>query len=98
MSGHTPGPWHVRCGAPLFAPGTTNIISTGGDYIAEVGHIDQEHVEADARLIATAPEMLAALREVEAHHVEQNRIKGRDEARSHTLNVVRAAIAKAVAP
>lgn len=34
----------------------------------------------------------AALRAIEAHHVEQNRIKGRDENRSTTLRIVREAL------
>lgn len=40
-------------------------------------------------------DMLAALLEIEAHHVEQNRIKGRDESRSATLRIARTAIEKA---
>lgn len=46
----------------------------------------------------TYDELLAALLEIEAHHVNQNRIKFRDESRSHTLRIVRAAIAKATLP
>ena len=40
-------------------------------------------------------DLLEALKEVERHHVEQNRAKGRNESRSYTLSIVRAAIAKA---
>jgi len=54
---------------------------------------------ADARLIVRAvnahEQLLAALEEIEAHHVEINRRVGRPEEHSHTLRVVRAAIAKA---
>lgn len=39
-------------------------------------------------------DLAAALRELEAHHVEQNRQKGRDESRSTTLRIIRAALAK----
>lgn len=46
-------------------------------------------------LLAASPDLLAALEAIEAHHVEQNRAKGRDESRSHTLALARAAIAKA---
>lgn len=38
--------------------------------------------------------LMDALREIEIHHVEQNRIKGRDESRSATLRIIRDAIAK----
>lgn len=40
-------------------------------------------------------ELLNALRNIEHHHVEQNRLKGRDESHSTTLRIARAAIAKA---
>jgi hypothetical protein len=39
-------------------------------------------------------ELVAALEAVEEHHVEQNFMKQRDEARSKTLRIVRAALAK----
>lgn len=53
MSKHTPGPWH--CGA-------SNGIHTanGMPYIAQVNH-ERSEADANALLIAAAPDMLAAL-------------------------------------
>lgn len=70
MSKHTPGPWTIT-GPGKYIPG----FSDGGDYaiedaagqiIAEAIHqVDRSEfrpAEANARLIAAAPEMLEALR------------------------------------
>lgn len=40
-------------------------------------------------------ELIAALLEIEVHHVEMNAERGRPEVRSETLRIVRAALAKA---
>jgi len=60
---------------------------------------DRELAQHDPteRLRLQLPDLLDALKEIEAHHVEQNRIKGREENRSTTLRIARAAIAKACA-
>lgn len=47
------------------------------------------------KINAAAPDMLAALKAVEAHHVKLNAKVGRPESHSRTLMLVRAAIAKA---
>jgi hypothetical protein len=39
--------------------------------------------------------LVSKLRELEAHHVEQNRLKGRAESRSKTLRIVRDALREA---
>ena len=44
---------------------------------------------------AICADLLAALREVEQHHVQQNAEVRRPEEQSYTLRIVRAAIAKA---
>ncbi len=55
---HTPGPWHLN--------GVDTIISVKGNRtVAKVFH-----PEADARLIAAAPELLEALDEIDAHASE----------------------------
>lgn len=60
--------------------------------------IRRAHDELDAlraraeRAEANAAALRRALFRIEAHHVEQNRIKGRDESRSNTLRMVRAAL------
>ena len=73
MSKHTPGPWSVRGGQ-------------GDDGYCEYRHIyapaaaskcvDAKISEADARLIAAAPDLLEALQRlrVEAQHFADNRI------------------------
>jgi len=89
---HTPGPWHISKTGKYIRK------NDGPNWPAwNIAEINQNHERAgaDARLIVAAPDLLAALEEIEAHHVEQNRIKGRDESRSHTLQIARAAIAKA---
>ncbi len=100
----TPGPWIYRDGAvfgavqpkPYSAEYRTIVrprIRTRNQ-VLQCGGTVQEH-DANGRLIAAAPEMLAALKAIEAHHVEINAQAGRPEERSTTLRLVRAAIAKA---
>jgi len=48
-----------------------------------------------ARLFAASWDMLQALEAIEAHHVALNDRVGREESRSTTLNLARAALAKA---
>lgn len=55
MSKHTPGPWYT-CESSTTGYGVTD--TEGGCPIAECGS------EADARLIACAPEMYAMLRKI----------------------------------
>lgn len=60
MSEHTPGPWTFESGF---------IVSSAGR-IADVGGVDAsfdpETAEADGRLIAAAPDLLAALKAIDA--------------------------------
>jgi len=57
-TGHTPGPWAIDA-APA---GSRITIQAGTLTVCEVGWPCRES-EADARLIAAAPELLAALRQ-----------------------------------
>lgn len=58
MNKHTPGPWHVVDGT--F---NTMIASDKGFYVTEVKQTGMGHaVEPNARLIASAPDLLDALR------------------------------------
>jgi len=69
MSKHTPGPWHVGVvekmevlsdhGRLRLEPGGTTLYP-----ICKVVMFDREEDEANARLIAAAPEMYEALREL----------------------------------
>lgn len=72
MTSHTPGPWSVYEDAnKVAAHGAKNLISSSayGDYYTE--SITDERGEffnpADARLIAAAPDLLAALEWMVAH-------------------------------
>lgn len=69
MSKHTPGPWHVieRTNGQAFSIGCQvqtkgNFVTT--HYIANITDGATPQAEADARLIAAAPDMLEALREL----------------------------------
>lgn len=61
---HTPGTWHITEYTKAINPKGTNqrfaTIRSGTDYwVADALPLDCEHGEADARLIAAAPELLA---------------------------------------
>lgn len=99
MSAHTPGPWKIRSyktetgglwidcdnwtgpkrrGQPTALGGTVaEALASGGD------------VEANARLIAAAPDLLAALLDLEATY------RGESETAKYILSIVRPAIARA---
>lgn len=85
---HTPGPWEVR----KYGSGGIDVIDRNASTVAAI-HLDDgdsDIYEADAHLIAAAPELLAALIELEqlvTAHIP-------DEAENWARNA-RAAIAKA---
>jgi hypothetical protein len=80
--------------------------------VTEVEYEPDAEGEANLHLILNAHDILKLanhqakviegmrgfLGEVEAHHAEQNRLKGRDESRSKTLAIIRKGIALADAP
>ena len=61
MSKHTAGPWRVAR-ASLYAGNDLNVDSYEHGYVALCGKRGDEVAEANANLIAAAPEMLDALR------------------------------------
>ena len=76
MSAHTPGPWEVENSKDehngVEFPQGYNIVSEDGQYIVgDAGILEGEIDEANARLIAAAPELLEALRFVLTAHGEQ---------------------------
>jgi hypothetical protein len=80
---HTPGPWVIR-----WKPVTVSIHTLGGDYITEnVRELPNQ--EANARLIAAAPDLLATLKALALAAVKA---MGDDEAE---IRAAIAAIAKA---
>ena len=55
---HTPGPWHVEAPKPARFP-THRILTATDRYVAEVCIMAHNPAQADARLIAAAPETAA---------------------------------------
>lgn len=89
---HTPGPWRV-------IPATMShfLIESAGAIVAEIPKTTTApasftECEANARLLAAAPEMLAALKELHAWAITVSDGKAFNE---EELCVTRAAIAKA---
>src|SRR4051812_7979165 len=97
MTAHTPGPWQVHDYAVNFGPYNAGIdVGPGLRMVARVcGEFERPEpgpvAMANARLIAAAPDMLAALHK--AHNFLDSHGNGWDEA--ETLEDARAAIAKA---
>lgn len=61
MSKHTPGPWKVAA-----IPGA--VIAVDNTTIAKVFYGERSVCDANARLIAAAPELLEALKGLESRH------------------------------
>lgn len=82
MSKHTPGPWHID---PIkaHANGNRRIMAEQCTPVAVV----PEHLAADARLIAAAPDLLTALKQAV-------KLNGFREFNDH-IPAMKAAIAKA---
>lgn len=98
MGGFTPGPWAVLgddCRKRVTAHYVREIRAADGTFVADVGSFgNTKRFEHDARLIAAAPEMFAALPHVLAdwrHHDDAEFEDGEMSA----IDACRAAIAKA---
>lgn len=83
---HTPGPWTVEWSDEEGNDGVT--------IEAPDGPVAFRVLEVDSRLIAAAPEMLAALREV-ADGCARRLRKGKDQGDLDTLRLCRTAIEQA---
>ena len=98
---HTSGPWSLVAGAEA---GQVDVIGAGGVLIAELGNANWARkfegtvVEGNARLIAAAPDLLAALKAV-VEFDSRAYVKGSDLARGFLAakKVALAAITKAEA-
>lgn len=83
---HTPGPWLEN---------GWYVISEGGDDVCHVHEAMQTTRAANARLIASAPELLAALQVAVATIERLATVRNGFSSANGTLDVARAAIAKA---
>lgn len=89
----TPGPWHVQRGNS-----SNPMVGTDEVSIAEVlddVHPDTEQQEANARLIAAAPELLAACQMLLARIEQLQDQWGKEGFTDATARLLREAIAKA---
>ena len=97
QSNHTPGPWTVDWSddGPLIYTGDLMIASVSGstEHI-KVRGIDEQTTEANASLIAAAPDLLEALERLLTHGERGNLYYERGED-AEVVNQARAAIAKA---
>ncbi len=91
---HTPGPWHINAsGYCKGSPCRWEIVAKGGGIVAETN--DGTDM-ANARLIASAPDLLSALEQ--SYNAIAWDIPGgnlSDQEEEDLLDVIRAAIAKA---
>jgi hypothetical protein len=87
---HTAGPWHIA----RFEASTVEIRNERGLIVAEVGDSSVED-EADARLIAAAPELLEALDILVANLTNDLECDGHRAEDDVRVKLARAAIAKA---
>lgn len=75
MTQHTPGPWSL-CSAPASDPYTArNVVADNGETVATIASgyhheqpftLSQDEARANARLIAAAPDLIAALSAIRA--------------------------------
>lgn len=88
---HTPGPW--QHGEPTFAVPDRFVRTADGQVIAYCdGPLDV--AKANAKVIAALPELLEALRTIEAH-CEHAWVEGPNNVRVLLLGAAQAAITKA---
>jgi hypothetical protein len=90
---HTPGPWESSVSIVENAEERVTIRQKkwGGEIIADMGELEY-HNEANARLIAAAPDLLEALEAVESWALDR---MGRYESMPPCIRSARIAIAKA---
>lgn len=86
MSGHTPGPWSVEQNGFYKSAVTANKGLAHLTWKAGTDRMSREEIEANARLIAAAPDLLMALENLE---------NDAGQIPDHAWKIVKAAIAKA---
>lgn len=87
---HTPGPWHIAAAQDRTYPHAIESRDSSFDGFQLARCVNP----ADARLIASAPDLVAALQQI-ADGCERRLRKGHDEGDAASLDIARAAIAKA---
>lgn len=90
---HAPGPWKVNV---VRATKTQDRVTDREGYPVALVEIGTN--EANARLIAAAPDLLEALHVADAYISEHVTQRATDDRRIHALHTLRAAIAKATQP
>ena len=90
MDKHTPGPWQIANGEDR----RVYLINHGRDAVGETVYTDTRN-PANARLIAAAPDLLAALKGILREHDALQMAEGRTGDRWPSATRARAAIAKA---
>lgn len=77
MSAHTPGPWHMGAGngaGCVFPEFGRTRLENGGTALYPIAQVNRgwndAEDDANARLIAAAPELLAALQKIDANAAE----------------------------
>ena len=90
---HTPGPWRYRKGDDVLPA----VVQRGDEGGFVVQGLSRERAEADARLIAAAPDLLAELEHLVLLMEPLERDGGLHIPGLATLNAARAAIKKAKA-
>ena len=89
---HTPGPWDIQ--DPLGGGSRNKWIYADGLFIAEVDG-EREEAEANGRLIAAAPDLLAALKDAVEYIELQLECSGEDTGEGAMIRLFQKAIAEA---
>lgn len=71
---HTPGPWSARVPAASEQP-HWKVVGPGNQHVAMVHIMAHNPAEADVRLIAAAPDLLAALKGIMTLHEPEGRFQ-----------------------
>lgn len=88
MNKHTPGPWRKD-------NNPRNIIANGRDIAHTWGRFEDDEADANARLIAAAPDLLNELRRTREWVAQYLDIPGHADAARFKVNAIDAVIAKA---
>ena len=92
---HTPGPWDRNIKPASKYPTVWSGRNTHVAYVAVSAAMDDAEIEANIRLIAAAPELLAALEELLAHIEWRRGRAGEKTGPQDCTHRARAAIVKA---